>query len=181
VELIPLVPRKPSVEVMTKRSTNKLKKRPSALTLHSNQSQPSSSRPGTPSSQNSDTQPQRPPNKLRKRSRSFTRSSPDSIQQSLPVQAPVQTSPPPPAQVLVPTVKDRDRDKLPEVTAVFHRPIGRVKMGPPPSPSNGKRFEGVGMPRRRSPEKVAARPSQVVPLPPSPGMAKTLSWDWEVI
>jgi len=167
VVLIPLVPRKPSVEITRKTSANKLKKRPSALTLHSNKSQSSLSRPGTPTSQNTDTQTQRQPNKLRKRSRSFTRSSPESIQQGLP------STPPSPPQIQALMMKDRD--KVTEV--VFHRPIARLNLGPPPSPSNGKRFEGV--PRRRSPEKVAVRPSQVGP--PHPARGRTPSRDSGVV
>lgn len=176
--LIPLIPRKPSVNVIKKASANKLKKRPSALILGSNQSQPSSSRPGTPTSQNSDTQTQRQPNKLRKRSRSLTRSSPGSVQQSLPVYARVQT-PPLPAQVQIITVKDRDRDESSEV--VLHRPIPRVKSGPPPSPSHGTRFVGMGVPRRGSPEKVMTRPSQMIPPPTPPGRGRPSSRGWEVI
>ena len=152
--LIPLVPRKPSVEIIRKTSANKLKKRPSALILHSDKSQSSLSRPGTPTSQNTDTQTQRPPNKLRKRSRSFTRSSPDSIQQSLPV-----STPPSPAQVQTFTMKDRGRDKTADV--VFHRPAARFNSGPPPSLSHGRRFDGA--PRRGSPEKVVVRPLQLGP------------------
>ena len=175
VVLIPLVPRKPSVEVKKKKSKNKLKKRPAALILQP-QSQRSPSRPGTPTSQNSDTQTQRQPNRLRKRSRSFARSSPESVQQSLPVQTPA--TPPPPAQVQAATVKDRDRDKAPE--AVFHRMAARTNLGPPPSPSNGKRFDSTSALGRRSPDKIMLRPSQAGPSTP-PRRARSPPQDWEVI
>ena len=164
--LIPLVPRKPSMEIARKTSANKLKKRPSALILHPNKSQSSLSRPGTPTSQNTDTQPQRQPNKLRKRSRSFTRSSPESTQQSLPA-----STPPSPAQAQAFTMKDRGRDKVTEV--VFHRLTPRLNLGPPPSPSHGKRFEGA--PRKGSPEKVAVHPSRIGP--PLPVRGRTPSRD----
>ena len=178
VALIPLVPRKPSVDMIKKTSTNKLKKRPSALILGSNRSQHSLSRPGTRNSQNSDTQTQRQPNKLRKRSRSFTRSSPGSVQQSLPVCVPVQT-PPSPGQAQTITVRDRDRDKSSEV--VHHRPITRINWGPPPSPSHGTRFKGMGVPRRRSPEKIMTRPSRVIPSPTPPERGRLSPRGWEII
>ena len=168
--MIPLVPRKPSVEITRKTSANKLKKRPSALVLHSNKSQSSLSRPGTPTSQNTDTQNPRQPNKLRKRSRSFTRSSPEPAQQNLPV-----STPPSPAQVYTLTMSDRNRDKTAEV--VFHRPTARLNLGPPPSPSHGRRFDGA--PRRGSPEKVAVRPSQVGP--PHPVRGRTTSRDRGIV
>ena len=173
--LIPLVPRKPSVEVIKKTSTNRLKKRPEALNLHSNQSHPSSLQPGTPTSQNSDAQTPREPRKLRKRSRSLARSSPESIAHSLPVPAPIQT-PPLPAQAQVVTMRDRDWDKVPE--AVLHRPTARLNLGPPPSPSHGKRFESMGVPRR-NPEKVTARPPQVGLL--HPGRGRSTSQDGEIV
>jgi hypothetical protein len=184
VKLTPLVPRKPSVEVIKKASTNKLKKRPSDLNLlHSNQSQPqpSSPRPGTPTSQNSDTQNQRQTNKLRKRSRSSSRP-PESVQPSLPVRTTV--TPPPPAQAQAILVKDKDRDKASESITPRHTPRN-ARSGPPPSPSNGKRFEDKGVPRRGSTEKVTARPlqRQVLPGPPSPplGGAKRSAPGWEMI
>ena len=165
VVLVPLVPRKPSVEVIKqKTSANKLKKRPSGLVLDSDQSyvEHSPSRAGTPSSQSSDTQAPRQRNKLRKRSRSSTRSSPESVHLGLPVQAqaPVQT-PPSPARVRAVMGKDRGRDRAPEVL-LSHRPTARLTLGPPPSPSHGKRFEGA----RRSPDKGMARPLPVGPPPP---------------
>lgn len=160
IALIPLVPRKPSVEVLKKGPANKLKKRPTALILHSNKSQPSPPRPGTPNSQDSDTQTQRQPNKLHKRSRSFNRSSPESVQQILPVPALVQTPPSPaPAQAVIAGDLDRDR----ALDGVLYRPTVRLNLGPPPSPSHGSRFEGVGVPRRGSLEKVVGRPVQVGP------------------
>ena len=167
VNLIPLVPKKRSVEVIKKTSANKLKKKPAALTLlNSNQPQPqlSSSRPGTPTSQNPDAQIQRQQNRLRKRSRSSTRPSPESIRRDLPIQGPV--TPPPQAQSQVVVVKDRDRDKSFE--AAFYRPTARINLGPPPSPSHGKRFEDTGVPGRRTPEHVVTRPLR--PGPPSPSL-----------
>lgn len=165
--LIPLVPRKPSLEVIRKNSRNKLRKRPSALVL-----QPSSSRPGTPTSQNSDTRPApRKPNKLRKRSRSSTRSSPELTQQSLPVPAPARALPLSTQSQVVAM-----REKPPEVA--FHRPIVRPNLGPPPSPSHGRRFEGMGVPRRRSPEKAMARPL-LVGSPP--GRGRPISRDRELV
>ena len=180
VNLIPLVPKKPSMEVIKKTSANKLKRRPSALALlnsNHSQPQPSSSRPGTPTSQNPDAQNQRQPNRLRKRSRSSTQPSPESIRRGLPIQAPV--TPPPPAQAQVIVVKDRDRDRPSE--AAFYRPTARIKLGPPPSPSHGKRFEGTGVPGRRTPEHVVTRPWR--PGPPSPplGGARLPTRDWEII
>ena len=169
VALIPLVPRKPSVEIARKTSANKLKKRPSALILHPNKSQSSLSRPGTPTSQNNDSQTQRQPNKLRKRSRSFTRTSPESIRQGLPV-----STPPSSAQVQTFTTKDQDRDKV--IEAAFHRPTARLNLGPPPSPSHGRRFDGV---RRGSPEKVGVRPSQIGP--PLPVRGRTPSRDRGIV
>lgn len=181
VKLIPLVPRKPSVEVTKKAPANKLKKRPSALTLrsHSPQSQAASSRPGTPTSQNSDSQTQRQPNKLRKRSRSFGRASPDLVQQSYPIQSPPSS---PMAQALAVLTKDGDRGKVSGCEVVLNKQTARIKLGPPPSPSHGKRFEGVGGPRR-SPGKVfQRRPSQVGPPPPSPPRrTRPPPQDWEVI
>jgi len=175
VALIPLVPRKPSMEITKKTSANKLRKRPSALVLHSNQSQSSLSRPGTPTSQNTDAKTQRQPNKLRKRSRSLTRSSPESIQQSLPASTPVHT-PPAPAQVRAVTTRDgeREREGAPEV--VFHRPTARLNLGPPPSPSHGRRFDD--MRRRGSPEKVGVRPLQISP---HPGRGRAASRDREIV
>ena len=165
-KLIPLVPRKPSVEPIKKTSANKLRKRPSALILHSHSSQPqpqpSSSRPGTPTSQNSDTQAQRQPNRLRKRSRSLTRSSPEPTQQSLPPR-----TPPPSAQVQ-------------GSEGASYRPTVRAKLGPPPSPSNGKRFGGRGVPRR-SLEKSMRRSSQASPPSPPLRGAKLPLQDWEII
>ena len=180
VKLIPLVPRKPSAEVIKNSSTNKLKRRPSALVLlHSNlsQPQPSSSRSRTPTSQNSDAQNQHQQNKLRKRSRSSTRPSPELVQQSLPVQTPV--TPPLPAQAQAITVKDRDRDKVSE--AAFYLSAARTNLGPPPSPSNGKRFEGVGVSGRRTPEKLITRSSQLGPPSPSLVRAKQSVQGWEII
>ena len=178
-KLIPLVPRKPSMEVIKKTSANKLKKRPSALILlHSNQCQPqpSSSRPGTPTLQNSDVQQHRQPNRLRKRSRSSTRPSPESAQRNLPAQTPA--TPQFPGQVQAITAKDRDRDTS---EAASYRPTARINLGPPPSPSHGKRFGGTGVQGRRTPENVMARPLQ--PGPPSPplGRARLSAQDWEII
>jgi hypothetical protein len=178
--LIPLVPRKPSVEVIRKTSTNKLKKRPSALTLqsHPNQFQPSTSRPGTPTSQDPDS-PQRQPRKLHRRSRSFTRSS-ESVQGVFVVQPP--PSPLVHAQTAMMRNDDRDR-ALPASEAAYNRQIARARLGPPPSPSHGKRFGDIGAPRRGSPEKVVRmHPSQVVGyLPSSPKKARPPQHDWEII
>jgi hypothetical protein len=177
VKLIPLVPRKPSVEATKKAPANKLKRSSTlALYSHSTQSQASSSRPGTPNSQNSDSQTQRQPNKLHKRSRSFTRS-PKSDKQSLPVQLP----PSPPSLVQVLLTKDGDRDKASGSEVLLNKQTARIKPGPPPSPSHGMRFGGEGAPR--SPKKVTRRrPSWVGPPPPSPPK-KTTSFppDWEII
>ena len=148
VKLIPLVPRKHSVEVTKQASANRLKKRPSALTLrfHSTQSQASSSRPGTPTSQNSDSRAQRQPNQLRKRSPSHT---PEPVQQNLPAQRP--SSPATLVQAVL--TKDGDGDEASGSQVVLHKQTVRAKSGPPPSSSHGKRFEGVGA-LRRSPKKA---------------------------
>ena len=176
-ELIPLVPRKNSVGVVKKTSGNKLKKRPSALTIHSDQSQASSSRPGTPTSQNSDSQ--RQPKKLRKRSHDFGRSSSESVHENLPVQLP--PSPRPHMQAAVTKGECWD-GVLPASEVAFHRHASRGKLGPPPSPSHGMRFDGVGVPKRGSPGKVVrVHPSQVGHLPPSPKMARPPLHDWEII
>ena len=165
------------MEIFKKTSANKLKKRPSALTIHSDQSQASSSRPGTPTSQNTDSQQQ--PKKLRKRSRDFGRSSSESIHEVLPSQ--LLPSPRPHMQAAV--TKGECWDKvLPASEVAFHRHASRGKLGPPPSPSHGMRFNGVGAPKRGSPGKaVRVHPSQVGHLPPSPKMARLPLHDWEII
>lgn len=161
VELTPLVPtRKLPVEAAAKKAPAKLKKRPPELTLRSHSSQPSLSRPGTPNSQNSDTQVRRQPNKLRKRSHSFNKSSPESIQQSLPVQRP----PSPPAQVQPAMAGDRERGMVSPSEIPLLRVVSRVWLGPPPSPSHGRRFGDVSP---RSQEKVP-RTSLLQVCPPSP-------------
>ena len=158
MKLVPLVPKKPSVEVIKKTSANKLKKRPSDLVFHSNSNQSQPQLSSSPS-QNPDA---RQPNRLRKRSRSLTRNSPESIQHGVPVH--VQTPGTPPA---------KDKDKWSNV---------RVNLGPPPSPSHGRRFDGpIGVPRRRSPEKVMLRPLQGGPPSPPLGRAKPSLKDWEII
>lgn len=177
--MLPLVPRKPAVQVIKKTSTNKLKKRPSALTLHSNSahSQASSSRPGTPNSQNSDSQTQRQRNKLHKRSGSFKWSSPERAQQNLPPQP----SPSPAAKVQTHLTKDEDRDKASGSEVVLHRQTARSKIGPPPSSSHGRRFESADAPG--SPKKVPRiRPSRVGPPPRSPPRrVGPLQHDWEIV
>lgn len=183
MKLIPLVPRKPSVEIIRKGSINKLKKRPSALSLHSHstQSQASSSRPGTPTSQNSDPQTPRQTNKLRKRSRSVLRSSPEPGQQSFQVQP----LPSPTVQARAATLaKDRGQDKAPTSEVPLYKQTARAKLGPPPSPSHGRRFQGVGSPKSpKSPKMVfKTRPSQVNPPPPSPPRrTRPFAQDWELI
>ena len=112
---------------------------------------------------------------ISKQSRSLARSSPKSIPHSLPVPALIQT-PPLPAQAQVVTMRDRDWDKAPEV--VLHRPTADLNLGPPPSPSHGKRLKGMGVPRR-GPEKVAAHPSQVRSLHPRRG--RSTSRDGEIV
>lgn len=166
-KLIPLVPKKPSAELIKKVSANKLRKPPSGLNLHpQSQPPPSSSRPGTPTLQ-LERQNQRSPNKLRKRDRSLTVSSSEETPQGLPVQR----TPPPPARVQGVVVKER----VPE--AVPYRPTARINLGPPPSPSNGKRFQGRG---RRSSE-VMIRPSRVgTPTPPVERGGPSLK-DWEMV
>lgn len=178
VKLIPLVPRKRSAEVIKKVSASTLKKQPLAPFSQSAQSQASSSRPGTPTSQNSDSQTQRQPNKLRKRSRSFTRSSPRPGQQSLPVQPPLS----PVARVQKLLTKDGDQDKESESEVVRHKQTARVRLGPPPSPSHGKRFEVAGAPKRRPKRDNPMHPSHLGPPPPSPPMKlKPFIKDWEIV
>ena len=170
-KLIPLVPKKPSMEIIRKASGNKLRKPPSSLNLKPSQNQPppSSSRPGAPTVP-LERQNQRSPNKLRKRGHGFTAPSPEEIPQSLPVPG----TPPPPARVQEVMAKERAPEAIP------YRPTARINLGPPPSPNHGKRFQGGGLAGRRSPE-VMIRPLRVgTPTPPVERGGPSLK-DWEVV
>lgn len=184
MKLIPLVPKKPSVELTRRASTNNMR-RPSVLSLGSQSHVPTSrpvtpssrpatpsSRPGTPSSQKSDPPAQRQPNKLRKRSRSFTRSFPELETQDLPVQL----SPSPAAQVQAVFTKVGDREKSSGSEVLFKKQVDRVKLGPPPSPSHGRRFEGESPVKRRPKKRMG-------PPPPSPPRRTTPAPkdQWEVV
>ena len=171
-KLIPLVPKKPSMEIIRKASGNKLRKPPSGLNLKPSQSQPppSSSRPGTPTLQ-PERQNQRSPNKLRKRGRSFTGSPPEEAPESLPVPR----TPPPLTRVQGVMAKER----APEVAP--YRPTARINLGPPPSPSHGKRFQGGGRLAGRRSLEVMVRPSRVgTPTPPVERGGPSLK-DWEMV
>lgn len=140
-KLIPLVPRKKvSVELISNKPGNKLRKRRSTS---SGPSPSESSRPGTPTSQSFDSQTQqRPQNKLRKRSRG---SSIDSLQGSPPE-----------------LVQDFKSKVLSASEVVIRRSNSQRagKQGPPPSPSHRMRFMDEG----RSPERRRVGVSRSPPL-----------------
>ena len=173
MKLIPLVPGKPAVEATKKAPANKLRKRRQSNSTHS---QASTSRPGTPTSQNSDHQ--RQPNKLRKRSCSISRSSPEPSQQGSPA-----LPPPSPVQVQEVLTKDGGQDGESRTGILPNkRPTTRFN-GPPPSPSYGKRFDGVGAPPRSPKRVVQMRSSSAgLPAPSPPRKSRPFPKDdWEII